>query len=429
MVKKTTTSTINNTIIPPKRKKGRPSLKDLQARALLQQQQQQQQQNPNSRFSQSNPNNNLNRRNRSARRIPNLPARFIDGSDSDDDEHSNHEQQNDEDDDEDFHDDDDERQKKKVKLVGQFPNAVAQKEKGTKATDNENGATKRMLVGGALEHGPTTSTSTATLTKSSSNTPLPDKKLLLLILDKLQKKDTRAAFAEPVDPEELPDYHEVIEKPMDFDTVRKKLLGGVYLFLEQLEDDINLICSNAMQYNALSSIYYRQARAIQDLLKKEFDTFRQNGGLADAPIKPRRGRPPGSRNLKKLRESSPPERNVREPSSDATPASRETTAFRETTASREPPASQEEDAARSGNYNLRKGPSLYRFPRYLETCFDFSASSSKSIPAKYGKKSFGSDESRRETYLSGDFDSGHNDLQLFANGELDRQLIAVCSCI
>ena len=44
-----------------------------------------------------------------------------------------------------------------------------------------------MLVGGALEHGPTTSTSTATLTKSSSNTPLPDKKLLLLILDKLQK--------------------------------------------------------------------------------------------------------------------------------------------------------------------------------------------------------------------------------------------------
>lgn len=154
-----------------------------------------------------------------------------------------------------------------------------------------------------------------------------------------------------------------------------------------------------MQYNALSSIYYRQvcfhsfaffffeisrplpigiiwflcqARAIQDLLKKEFDTFRQNGGLADAPIKPRRGRPPGSRNLKKLRESSPPERNVREPSSDATPASRETTAFRETTASRETPASQEEDAARSGNYNLRKGPSLYRFPRYLETCFDFS---------------------------------------------------------
>lgn len=113
-------------------------------------------------------------------------------------------------------------------------------------------------------------------------------------------------------------------------------------------------------------------------MKKEFDTFRQYGGLVDAPIKPRRGRPPGSRNLKKLLESSPPERNVQEPSSDATPASRETTAVHETTASRETPAaretpaSQEEDAARSGNYNLRKGPSLYRFPRYLETCFDFS---------------------------------------------------------
>lgn len=35
-----------------------------------------------------------------------------------------------------------------------------------------------------MKVGPTTSTSTATATRS---TPLPDKKLLLLILDKLQK--------------------------------------------------------------------------------------------------------------------------------------------------------------------------------------------------------------------------------------------------
>lgn len=34
---------------------------------------------------------------------------------------------------------------------------------------------------------------------------------------------------------QLPDYHEIIEQPMDFGTVRKKLDGGNYLNLEELE--------------------------------------------------------------------------------------------------------------------------------------------------------------------------------------------------
>lgn len=409
---------------------------DLQKRALLLQQQQQ---NPNSQshFPQSNPNN---RRSRSARRIPNLPARFIDGSDSDDhsspnsdenNDDNNNDDDNDDDDDDEDDDDDDERAEKKVKLVVQFPNsthkftnAVAhQGVKGSKATDNDNGTRK-------MEAGPTPSTSatataTATATTAPRSTPLPDKKLLLLILDKLQKKDTRGVFAEPVDPEELPDYHEIIQNPMDFETVRKKLLGGFYSILEQLEDDINLICSNAMQYNAPSTIFHRQARAIQELAKKEFETLKQDGGLSELPAKPRRGRPPGSRNLKKLLESSPPDRVVRESSLDATPTPTPTP----TPAPRDvlpAPASREEDATRSGSYNLRKGPSLYRFPRYLENCFDFSASSSKSMSAKYGKKPYGSDESRRETYfLSGESDSSQ-DLHLMGTfGGPERQLIAV----
>ena len=34
---------------------------------------------------------------------------------------------------------------------------------------------------------------------------------------------------------QLPDYHEVIEHPMDFGTVRKKVSGGAYATLEQFE--------------------------------------------------------------------------------------------------------------------------------------------------------------------------------------------------
>ncbi|KAG4402406.1 hypothetical protein GLYMA_02G189250v4 [Glycine max] len=69
-----------------------------------------------------------------------------------------------------------------------------------------------------------------------SGIPLPDKRTLELILDKLHKKDTYGVFADPVDPEELPDYHDVIKHPMDFATVRKKLGNeSSYTTLEQFE--------------------------------------------------------------------------------------------------------------------------------------------------------------------------------------------------
>ncbi|KAK4752489.1 hypothetical protein SAY87_021287 [Trapa incisa] len=113
-----------------------------------------------------------------------------------------------------------------------------------------------------------------TPTGAVPSVPLPDKKKLELILDKLQKKDTYGVYAEPVDPEELPDYHDVIEHPMDFSTVRKKLENGLYSNLEQFESDVLLICSNAMQYNAPDTIYYKQARTIQELGWKKFQKLR-----------------------------------------------------------------------------------------------------------------------------------------------------------
>nr|CAB3454432.1 unnamed protein product [Digitaria exilis] len=112
---------------------------------------------------------------------------------------------------------------------------------------------------------------------TARTTPLPDRKALETILEKLQKKDTYGVFAEPVDPEELPDYHDVIEHPMDFSTVRRKLARNAYRSFEQFEDDVFLICSNAMQYNAPDTIYFRQAHSIQELARKKFQELRDEG--------------------------------------------------------------------------------------------------------------------------------------------------------
>ncbi|KAK1391856.1 Bromo domain-containing protein [Heracleum sosnowskyi] len=119
----------------------------------------------------------------------------------------------------------------------------------------------------------------------SSGLPLPDKKTLELILDKLQKKDIYGVYAEPVDPEELPDYHEVIKNPMDFSTVRKKLGSGKYSTFEQFEHDVFLICENAMQYNSSDTIYFKQAFSIQELARRKFQRLRNELDYPEKELK------------------------------------------------------------------------------------------------------------------------------------------------
>ncbi|KAL3508473.1 hypothetical protein ACH5RR_027874 [Cinchona calisaya] len=140
--------------------------------------------------------------------------------------------------------------------------------------DNENVGDEEVVEDAKPEPKGQEGSAPGTPTEVPSGLPLPDKKTLELILDKLQKKDIYGVYAEPVDPEELPDYHEVIEHPMDFATVRNKLGNGSYATLEQFESDVFLICSNAMQYNASDTIYHKQARTIQELAKKKFQKVR-----------------------------------------------------------------------------------------------------------------------------------------------------------
>ncbi|KAL6649144.1 hypothetical protein ACP70R_013368 [Stipagrostis hirtigluma subsp. patula] len=156
------------------------------------------------------------------------------------------------------------------------------------------GGVKEELEDGKKDAAKATGKGDAASDGGPTGTRLPDKKLLLFILDRLQKKDTYGVFSEPVDADELPDYHEIIEHPMDFSTIREKLLNDSYSTLEQFEDDVFLLTSNAMSYNSADTIYYRQARSIEALAKKDFENLRQPSDDEDEQPKPaaRRGRPP-----------------------------------------------------------------------------------------------------------------------------------------
>ncbi|XP_039271932.2 ATPase family AAA domain-containing protein 2B-like isoform X1 [Styela clava] len=56
-------------------------------------------------------------------------------------------------------------------------------------------------------------------------------------------------FAKPVDFEEVPDYVEVIKKPMDFSTIFTKIDQHKYQTVAMFLGDIDLICNNALEYN------------------------------------------------------------------------------------------------------------------------------------------------------------------------------------
>ncbi|NXJ06271.1 ATAD2 protein, partial [Odontophorus gujanensis] len=57
------------------------------------------------------------------------------------------------------------------------------------------------------------------------------------------------AFTKPVDLQEVPDYDTVIKQPMDLSTVLSKIDSHQYLTAGDFLKDIDLICSNALEYN------------------------------------------------------------------------------------------------------------------------------------------------------------------------------------
>ncbi|XP_022982158.1 bromodomain-containing protein 9 isoform X1 [Cucurbita maxima] len=278
---------VSKSTMKKRKKKGRPSLLDLQKRFLKQQKLQEQHQQPLNAFDlASNPKSPSTCQNRNAH-----PAtERVTGDDDDDD---------------------DERIEKKHKpLLGltsrqNYPtlSAYSLRKSSPYDEDSESALKRRRIVAaqfGSSEVSEKTWKATDTANNGSQvesgpTTSLPDKKLLIFILDRLQKKDTHGVFSQPVDQNELPDYHVLIENPMDFGTVRAKLDGGAYANLEQFEEDIFLICSNAMKYNASDTVFFRQARSIQELAKRDFENLRrESSDESEAEHKVvRRGRPPG----------------------------------------------------------------------------------------------------------------------------------------
>jgi len=88
----------------------------------------------------------------------------------------------------------------------------------------------------------------------------------LKVLKGLQSHQHGWVFNSPVDPVELglPDYFEVIKRPMDLGTIKKRLENGSYHELNGFKGDVNLTFDNAMLYNPKGSVVWNMAKELKD---------------------------------------------------------------------------------------------------------------------------------------------------------------------
>uniref|UniRef100_A0A096LTW0 Bromodomain and PHD finger containing 1 n=1 Tax=Poecilia formosa TaxID=48698 RepID=A0A096LTW0_POEFO len=89
--------------------------------------------------------------------------------------------------------------------------------------------------------------------------------LLRSTLEQLQERDTNNFFTEPVPLEEVPDYLEHIDTPMDFQTMWNLLESHRYLTFEAFEADFGLIVNNCLKYNAKDTVFYRAALRLREM--------------------------------------------------------------------------------------------------------------------------------------------------------------------
>lgn len=90
-------------------------------------------------------------------------------------------------------------------------------------------------------------------------------------VEDLIKLDKEGYFLEPINAQAVPDYFDIVKEPMDFETVSNKVDAHQYASVADLRYDVNLICTNAMLYNAKDTPFHRAAVRLQQRVQPILD--------------------------------------------------------------------------------------------------------------------------------------------------------------
>jgi len=103
-------------------------------------------------------------------------------------------------------------------------------------------------------------------------------KKLLEVVNQYQDQDGRVLsepFYQLPSQSELPDYYEVIRRPMDFVKIEERIEKEKYRDLDTLEKDFMLLCKNAQQYNEDGSLIYEDSIVLQSVFTNARERLEQ----------------------------------------------------------------------------------------------------------------------------------------------------------
>ncbi|KAJ2946083.1 hypothetical protein O0L34_g5002 [Tuta absoluta] len=105
-----------------------------------------------------------------------------------------------------------------------------------------------------------------------------------LLTTKLKVMPEAWPFLKPVNKKQVKDYYNVIKKPIDMETMGKKIQAHKYHSREDFLRDINLLVENCRAYNGLNSQFTRQAEAILKVTQESLEQFGEHVSQLEANI-------------------------------------------------------------------------------------------------------------------------------------------------
>ena len=101
------------------------------------------------------------------------------------------------------------------------------------------------------------------------------------IFERIHKEEPESLpFHYPVDPDQLglPDYFNVVKKPMDLSTIKQRLDDGHYSNPQEFTDDMWLMFNNAWLYNKKTSKVYKYCSKLAEIFAANIDDVMKEMG-------------------------------------------------------------------------------------------------------------------------------------------------------
>ncbi|XP_078390715.1 bromodomain adjacent to zinc finger domain protein 2A-like isoform X1 [Cetorhinus maximus] len=109
--------------------------------------------------------------------------------------------------------------------------------------------------------------------KISTRDQSSDLMLCEVILMEMEAHEDAWPFLHPVNPRLVPGYRKIIKRPMDFSTIRGKLISGKYLSCEEFAEDTTLVFDNCMTFNEDDSEVGRAGHTMRKFFENRWAEF------------------------------------------------------------------------------------------------------------------------------------------------------------